>query len=228
MNYAYLHGFAEDAGSPKGRRLAEVFRQHGIELQRPDLNWPSFSQLSYSGMLEAIDMMDLASNGEPWRFVATSMGAYVAARWAELHPERVDGMVLLSPAFDMVDIWADMLGEEFVQDWETEGEFLFFGPDDNLQPVHWELFADARDNHPAYPEADCPTKVIHGREDELVPLAKSETFVERSPSSELVVLDDAHKLENSVWRVAREALSFFSPGLTGRSDRLSVKRSRAM
>ena len=210
MNYAYLHGFARDETAPKGRRLSDVFRQHGVQLRRPNLNQPSFCELTYSGMLRTLDEMDAAAGDEPWRFIGSSRGGYAAARWAQLNPGRVDRMVLLAPAFDMLEVWAEMLGEHLLEEWRREGEFLFFGPDDNLQPVHWQLFADVRDNHPGYPDVEVPTRVIHGCDDELVPVEKSRNFVERTPAAQLVCVDDSHDLGNSVWRVVREALDFLS------------------
>lgn len=222
MNYAYLHGFAKDHRAPKGERLAEIFRQHGVYLHRPNLNQPSFSELTFSGMLEAVDEMVDSADEEPWRFIGSSMGGYVAARWAEIHPEQVDRMLLLGPAFDMLGVWAEMLGDHLLEEWKEEGEFLFFGPDDGLQPVHWELFADARDCHPGFPDVCVPTRVLHGREDELVPLEKSREFVDRTASAELTILEDAHDLSDSYGYVAREALHF----LTAAADRPLPEQAR--
>jgi len=91
--FAYLHGFASGAGSRKGSRLAAAFRARGAVFHQPDLNLPSFAELTYSGMLRAVDELDRragdAAQGGRWGFVGSSMGGWVAARWAELHPERV-------------------------------------------------------------------------------------------------------------------------------------------
>lgn len=223
MNYAYLHGFAEDDRAPKGERLAEVFRQHGIPLLTPDLNQPSFSELTFSGMIEVLDAMDEASNGEPWCLIGASMGGYIAARWAELNPGRVARSVLMAPAFDMQQVWQQMLGQERLERWREEEEFWFFGPDGHMTGVHWELFRDARDNHPRYPEADCPTWIFHGSDDDLIPLEHSEEFVEQTSETRLTVVDDSHKLQESIWRVARTSLDFLvGPGRVRRSRRYAV------
>jgi len=213
MNYAYLHGFASSSKSKKGQKLAEMLADDGIELFRPDLNKPSFEKLTYSGMLEAVDALDEeVGSDEPWRFIGSSMGGYVACRWAELHPERVDRMVALCPGFDMVDRWAEILGDAGIEDWRDEGTFLFFDPEDNLTPVHWGLYEDARENHPAYPDVEVPVRVLHGRDDEIVPVDSSRQFVEQTPSAELELLDDNHKLYDSVDEIARYARDHF--GLT--------------
>lgn len=210
MNFAYLHGFASSSKSVKGRKLAERFGERGIELHRPDLNVPSFEELTYTGMVEAVtDYDEEHGGGEPWSFIGSSMGGYVATRWAQFHPERVGRLLLLSPGFDMGDRWAEILGEQGMQDWEEEGSFLFFDPEDKLAAVHWDLYADSVENHPPYPEIDHPVRVLHGRDDEIVPVESSRVFVERTPGAELVLLEDNHKLRESVDEIAEHAFDFF-------------------
>jgi pimeloyl-ACP methyl ester carboxylesterase len=53
-----------------------------------------------------------------------------------------------------------------------------------------------------------PTLVIAGRQDETVPLADVERFVDRTPSARLVVLDDGHGLERSYPRIYEEIRAF--------------------
>lgn len=209
MNYAYLHGFASSSKSEKGQKLAEILADDGIELMVPDLNSPSFEKLTYTGMLETLDALDDRSDDEPWRFIGSSVGGYIACRWAELNPGRVDRMLLLSPGFDMVDRWAEILGESGIEDWRDEGNFLFFDAEDNLAAVHWGLYQDAQDNHPAYPAVDLPIRILHGKDDEIVPVDSSETFVEQTEGAELFVLDDNHKMYDSVEEIAEHARDHF-------------------
>lgn len=210
MKYAYLHGFASSSLSTKGQQLADLFEKEGIELLLPDLNNPSFEELTYTGMVEAMDAFDEEhGDGEKWRFIGSSMGGFIASRWAELNPGRVDRTVLLCPGFNMSERWAEILGESGIEDWEEEGSFLFFDPEDNLIAVHWELYRDARDEHPAYPEVDCPVLIMHGKHDQIVPLESSKKFVEMTPDSELSVLDDDHKLHDSIEEIGARALDFF-------------------
>ncbi len=213
MNYAYLHGFASSSQSEKGLQLADELADDGIELHRPELNHPSFEKLSYSGMIEAMQAYDREhGDGEPWRLIGSSMGGYVAARWAQMAPEKVDRMLLLCPGFDMVNRWIELLGQESVDDWQEEGTFLFFDAEDNLTAVHWELFADADDNHPPYPVVTCPVLVLHGRDDEIVPVSSSRKFVEQTEQAELRLLEDNHKLHDSVDEIAGAAREFFGLG----------------
>jgi hypothetical protein len=209
-NYAYLHGFASSPESKKGLELDRILADHGVNLHRPDLNHPSFQEITYTGMLEAIDgMVDRVDNDRPWRFIGSSMGGFAAARWAELHPEQVDSLLLLCPGFDMQSRWPKLLGDDGMEEWEEEGSFLFFDAKDSLQPVHYELFADADERHPSYPMPQCPALLIHGTEDRIVPIESSRSFVEEHGRSKLVEVDDNHKLYDSLPRIARLALEFF-------------------
>lgn len=210
MQYAYLHGFASSPDSEKGLQLAERFEAYGIELRRPDLNNPSFAELTYSGMLESVDALDEDTPGDdPWCFIGSSMGGYTAARWAELHPDRVERLVLLCPGFNMGERWAELLGNEGLEDWKEEGTFLFFGPDDQLEAVHWDLYADAVESHPPYPDVSCETLILHGTEDEIVPIEGSRQYAESREHVECVELDDEHTLEDSVEQIADESIRWF-------------------
>ncbi len=210
MHYAYLHGFASNPQSEKGLALAEDFESYGIELRRPNLNHPSFAELTYSGMLEAVDELDEDTPGdEPWSIIGSSMGGYTASRWAQLHPDRVDRMVLLCPGFNMGERWVELLGEEGLENWKEEGSFLFFGPDDQLEAIHWDLYADAVEKHPPFPEPPCETLILHGTDDDIVPIEGSRRYADAHDQVELIELDDEHTLENSVDRIAEEATRWF-------------------
>lgn len=202
MNYAYLHGFASGSESKKGQDLAERLAP-AIELKRPNLNNPSFSKLTYDGMLEAVDQLDAAVDDEPWRFVGSSLGGYIAARWTELNPDRVDSLVLLCPGFDMASRWRVILGDERLKEWREEGDFLFFDAEGTFKAVHWELYRQARDDHPKFPEVSVPVTIVHGRNDEIVKIELSRQYAEAHDNVELVEVDDEHTLYESVDEIER-------------------------
>jgi len=53
---------------------------------------------------------------------------------------------------------------------------------------------------------DVPVAILHGRKDELVPLAESEAFVARNPQARLTVLEDDHGLLGEASLKALEGL----------------------
>ena len=215
--FAYLHGFASGPRSHKGTVLAAAFAERGALLQQPDLNVPSFAALTYSGMLAGVDRLDAsgaAGGGEEarWGFVGSSMGGWVAARWAELHPERVARLLLLAPGLDLPNRWQGLISPSELAAWERQGWREV--PDAAGVPtrLHWELMADAR-RQPAVPRPTCPVLVLHGRRDEVVPVAVSEAWAAALPNVELEVVDDDHSLLAALPRVVARAVAWF--GLEG-------------
>jgi hypothetical protein len=205
LRHAYLHGFASSSQSYKGQALRRFYAEHGLEFHTPDLNNPSFSELTYSGMLAALDRFDAeldARDGtEPgttrWRFVGSSMGGYVAARWAELHPRRVDRLLLLCPAFDFLARWPSLIGQAQFERWQAEGWIEL--PDHTGTPtrIHYGLVEDAS-QHPARPVVPCPTTIMHGTADTVVPIASSRAYVQEHPHVRLLEVDDDHGLTRSL------------------------------
>ncbi len=203
VRYLHLHGFASSHESIKGQKLATAFRERGVALETPDLNRPSFGEVTYSACLAFLD--DLLAGAPAIRLSGSSMGGYLAARWAEQNPGRVERLLLLCPGFDLPSRWPKLVGPELMAQWEREGELAI--PDRGGRPtmVHWGFVADAR-RHPAYPEVDCPTVIMHGRQDEIVPIGGSRTYAAARAHVQLIEVDDVHTLENSGDLLCRVAL----------------------
>jgi pimeloyl-ACP methyl ester carboxylesterase len=229
--YAYLHGLGSSPRSHKGVALERAFASRGLTLERPDLNRPSFALLDHAAMLAAVDDMDTRqSHGPPWRLVGSSLGGWVAARWAELRPDRVDRLVLLCPGFDLADRWADVVGAEQMARWEREGALALADASGDMVDVHWGFMEGAR-RHPGTPEVPCPTLILHGGNDEIVPIERSRRYAATRPHVQLIELDDDHSLADSIDRVIEEVLRAFeipdvrdpgarggSPGAPGGAD----------
>ncbi|MFP3939988.1 MAG: YqiA/YcfP family alpha/beta fold hydrolase [Thermoanaerobaculia bacterium] len=205
---AYLHGFASGPLSTKGQDLAARLARRGVELRLPDLNRPSFARLTVTGALEAVDEMVAAGAPEAsWRFIGSSFGGYVAARWAELRPERVDRLLLLCPGFDLASRWPHLLGAEEFARWERDGELLLPDGAGHPTPVHWGFVQDAR-RHPPFPVVPCPTRIVHGTRDEVVLVEGSRRYAAGRPDVELIEVDDDHALLDSMDAIAGEAEAF--------------------
>ena len=208
FRHAYFHGFASSPGSRKGAALAAAFDRRGTPLLCPDLNVPSFALMTISRMLAAADALDAAGTGR-WRIVGSSLGSYVAALWAGLHPDRVDRLVLLCPAFDMERRWPARLGEAAMERWRTTGWLPFPDHTGTPTPVHLELFTDLGRHEPVAGVA-CPTLIIHGTRDDLVPIDGSRRYAAAHPNVRLIEVDDDHLLTASTGRIVSETLAFFA------------------
>src|SRR5690606_2005315 len=166
--------------STKGQALRRFYGERGLEFQTPDLNAPSFAELSYTAMLARFDAfdreLDEREGVEPgsarWRLIGSSMGGFLAARWAQLHPERVDRLLLLCPAFDFVERWPTLIGPQNFERWRERGRFPLPDATGKTVEVHFGLVEDAM-THPARPEVPCPTTIHHGTRHPAVPIHHS-------------------------------------------------------
>lgn len=205
--YAYLHGFGSSPNTKKGVRLAEVLAGKGVELERPDLNRPSFEKISASAALAAIDELD-GDRGAKWCFVGSSMGGWLASRWAQLNPKKVDRLVLLCPAYDLASRWQALLGAEGMERWKREGFLLLPDGAGVLRKVHYGFFEEGS-KLPPRPDVPCPTRIFHGTRDETVPIETSRSYVATRKHVDLVELDDVHALVDSIETIAAGTLDFF-------------------
>jgi uncharacterized protein len=212
QRFAYLHGFASGPEARKGRWLARRLAAKGVDLHRPDLNQPSFGELTVTGALAAVDeLLTAGPEKTRWSFVGSSFGGYVAARWAELHPEWVERLLLLCPGFGLLDRWPQMLGREAMNRWQQEGSMDFPDGAGRPTPVHWGFIEDFR-RHPATPEVPCPTRIVHGTRDEVVPIEGSRRYAEPRAHVGLVEVDDDHGLLASLEAIGREVDDFLLSG----------------
>lgn len=210
--FAYLHGFASGPLSRKGRHLARRFAERGVELELPDLNRPSFATLSPAAVLAAVDALDVAlgrvPNATRWGFVGSSFGGWVAARWAELHPERVERLVLLCPGFDLASRWPVLFGKERMAEWEREGTLALADGAGALVPVHYAFYTESL-GIPPWPVVPCETLIVHGTRDEVVPIESSRRYAGEHARVRLIEVDDDHALTASADLIADETLRFF-------------------
>lgn len=208
--YAYLHGFASGPKATKGRALARAFDERGLDLSLPDLNRPSFAELSPASMLEAIDELDAAALEARTRLclIGSSLGGYLAAYWANLHPGRVRRLVLLCPGFRLAERWPHMIGTVGFERWRRDGAYPFVNGAGDFEEVHWGFYEESA-RLPPEPEVPCPTLILHGRRDETVLVDTSRDYAARhADRCSLIELDDDHQMHASVPRIIEETLRF--------------------
>jgi uncharacterized protein (DUF2237 family) len=210
---AYLHGFASGPASRKACALQERLARRGITMLLPDLNRPSFSGLTLSGAISVVSELWEREVGPAGQLllIGSSMGGMVAARFAELHPERVARLLLLCPGFDMPTRWQTLLGAEKMARWQREGAIEFNDLSGQPTPVGWGLMADAL-THPRFPEVPAPTVIVHGWRDEVVPVAVSRDYAAARPGRvRLVEVDDDHALLASLDLIEQESRRLVDP-----------------
>jgi uncharacterized protein len=203
----YLHGFASGPGSKKARFFAGQFRHHGIDLAIPDLAAGDFAHLTVSGQLRAIEQA--CAGSEVRLMMGSSLGGYLASLYAAAHPQQVERVVMMAPAFDFAARWRERLGEEAFKQWEQSGELpvYHYGAGGAAQ-VGFELYTDALDHAP-FPEVKQPALIFHGLRDEVVPAELSKRFAAERPGAQLRLFDSDHELLDVTGEMWRDTWAFF-------------------
>lgn len=206
--YAYLHGLGSGPASRKGNALRAAYATRGIEVHVPELHLPSARHLSIRAIWEHLVALD-RSLGEPrWRIVGSSLGGWLAGRFAR-ETGRVDRAVLLSAPLHLRGLWDRVLSDEARAQWKARGSMLFPDVHGKLQRVGYSFYEDVvAMGSEANGPLSCPTLFVHGLRDALLPLEESRAQATLS-GGELVELDDDHELTSSVDEVTRRVVAFF-------------------
>jgi hypothetical protein len=197
----YLHGFASGPLSTKGVAFERHFAARGIAIERLNLRVPSLQHLRLSAMLDVVR----AAIGARAILIGSSLGGLTAARVAERDP-RVSALVLLAPAFQLVERWRELPGWD---DWQRTGwrEVTDYTTGGTAN-VDFGFPTDVASIDVGFPDVRIPTLVMHGRNDDVVPIETSRAFAAGRPNVELIELDDGHELVASLPRLLAEAERF--------------------
>ncbi len=204
-SYAYLHGFASSPASAKARFFAAKFSALGIVLHIPELDAGDFEHLTLSGQLEVVRK---AAPPGPLILLGSSLGGYLAALYAERHPE-VERVVLMAPAFDFLARWAARMGPAQMQHWKSTGQMpVYHYGHKQERTIHYPLMEDAA-RYPAYPNVRQPAMVLQGLHDDVVDPQVAHTFCDRQSNATLHLFDSGHDLNNvmeAMWEIAEPFL----------------------
>lgn len=191
MNLVYLHGFASGPEGSKGRHCRDWAAARGLDFHAPDLNLPDFEHLTLSAQVAAVEAL-LARLPEPPVVVGSSLGGLVGAAVA-WRGAPLAHLVLLAPAFGFCR--RRLVGPRW-EGYRRRGHIrIFHHAEARWRSLGPELLADL----PAWRDDDhwqlpVPVTVIHGCQDESVPLAESRAFVARHPGARLLEVADDHGL----------------------------------
>jgi len=207
VRIVYLHGFASGPGSRKGRYFARRLAELGIALALPDLNAPTFENLTLSTQLAVIDRT-LADTAGPVTLIGSSLGGLLSVLQA-IRDRRVERLVLLAPAFRFVERWSARLGDEAIRQWRSRG---------TLSVYHYGLREERTlgvaflEDAARYDEEQLvrplPTLLLHGRQDEVIDPASSIAFAASRPWVTLKLLDTDHGMESALDILWQETAAF--------------------
>jgi uncharacterized protein len=205
LHYIYLHGFASSPNSAKARDISSRFAQIYTPLKIPDLNLGDFSHLTITRQLKQV-AAEFPPNATPVTLIGSSLGGLTAAHLGQQY-SQVQRIVLLAPAFGFLSHWLPSLGDEKLQRWQQEKylEVYHYGEKRSL-PLHYDFVTDAAQYQEQYLQRPIPTLILHGKEDEVIPIQASRDFASLRPWVELIELDSNHSLGNvtsEIWQAIR-------------------------
>jgi uncharacterized protein len=215
LNFLYLHGFASGPGSTKAQYFFAQFQELGIELHIPDLNQPSFTDITLTSRLELISEVVASLPERPVIIWGSSLGGLLALLYASKHQEKVAGLVLLAPALEFSERWEDMLGKDGLKKWESNGyisvpHYAY----KKEEPLAYNFFLDAAKHETKDLTLDIPIMIFHGREDVTVPIDVSRRFSRSNGDHvQLLELSDGHELLESMPVIWTNAKSFMNAQL---------------
>ena len=208
MKFVYLHGFASSPQSSKARYFRDRFAARGVALEVPALDAGDFEHLTVSRQLQVIAAAAGAGRSV---LIGSSLGGYLAALYASLHPAQVDRLVLMAPALRFPSRWREGLPAPVLADWRRTGfrEVFHYGTG-GPRNLAWDLMADL-ERWPDDPDVRQPALILHGIHDPVVPLADSEAFAAARGNVRLVRYDSGHELTDVTGLLWEETERFLGP-----------------
>jgi pimeloyl-ACP methyl ester carboxylesterase len=208
MRVVYLHGFASSAQSSKALAFAEGFASHGIPVDVPDLNAPSFETLTITRMIDQAGRAVSRAPG-PVALIGSSLGAFVAVHVAARYAHFVQWLVLLAPALDFAETRMRDLGPEAIAQWRETGRLdVFHYGAGRVMPVGYSLYEDAGQYDAFGLQVTQCILIFQGTRDAVVDPDVARRFAATRPSVTLRLLDDDHQLHASMPRIWDETRAF--------------------
>lgn len=186
----YLHGFASSPASTKARYFASRLEALGFRVDIPALDEGDFEHLTVTRQLSAIERL---SGGDPVSLMGSSMGGYLAAMFASMHPE-IERLVLLAPAFGLIRRWPETMGAERVEEWRRRGTLdVYHYGEGRYRALDYGLVEDGQ-RYPDFPDFRQPALIFHGLEDPVVPISLSREFAAAHSNVRLHEMASGHEL----------------------------------
>ena len=203
-HYFYLHGFASSPRSTKAQFLAKAFQSVNLDLRSPDLNQNDFYHLTLTRQIQQVRSL-LPKSGSV-TLIGSSLGGLTAAWLGEQCPQ-VDRLVLLAPAFQFLEHWLPRLGREQIRQWrETRLLQVYHYAQQTNLPLNYAFVTDAAQYDETQLQRSLPTLILHGRQDEVIPIQASRDYAATRSAVKLIELESDHALANvqpEIWQAIR-------------------------
>lgn len=215
----YLHGLGSGPRSKKGVLVQEYFTARGYTVSLPSISVPSLESLSPLQAIELVRQEIVSRRGQALVLMGSSFGAFVAvhalsrlSRAEQCHVQRV---VLLAPVFDPFDPRSGLLTPEREQEWRKRGSapVLNLETDKEVQ-VSYKFVEELRTIDSRTIKLPMPVFIMHGIEDEVVPVSQSELFASTRSGVTLELVHDTHQLLGDPQKMLESIQHFLLSGST--------------
>jgi uncharacterized protein len=207
-SYLYLHGFASSPRSHKAQYLHDRFQELNQPLLTPDLNQDDFFHLTLTRQIKQVQSL-LPTHGVT--LLGSSFGGLTAAWVAQLCPQ-VERLILIAPAFGFLDHWLPRLTPPQRQELEqTRSLSTYHYGEQQLLPISSEFITDFHRYSDTELTRSIPTLILHGVDDEVIPIAASQAYASERPWVSLIGLEGDHGLlaqEPEIWQQVSRFCNF--------------------
>ncbi len=204
----YLHGFASGPGSRKARFFKDKLANFGIDMHIPDLNVPSFENLSIAAMLEKVkEVVNEDKNGS-WVVFGSSLGAFVALQAAAVIP-RIEKLVMIAPALGLWERREFLVGKSNLGKWMQKGtiEIYHHAYEENRE-ISYSFMEEVKGYDPYIFNREMPMLIFHGAFDEIIPFETVEKFACNRNLVKYHLVESDHSLINKLDYIWREVIKF--------------------
>jgi uncharacterized protein len=209
IEYIYLHGFASGPNSQKANVFKDSFKKAGLSLTIPDLQQGDFENLTLSKQIALVQKIIDEKPDVRFALIGSSMGGYIAELVAETRKE-IEALYLMAPGFNFLSRWMDNMG------W---GKNSFSSMPHLIQIFHYRynkeltlntnLFRDATSWDSVTLTRSIPIRIVHGVDDETVPIQESRDYASSRSECQLIELDSDHGLIPCVDWIVDDCMKFF-------------------
>jgi uncharacterized protein len=204
MRVVYLHGFASSPQSTKSQFFCQRFAELGVPCEIPWLDQRNFQALTVTGQLAVIDQ---AVGDETVTLMGSSLGGYLAALYAGRH-KNVERLILLAPAFQFPSRWRQRFSPDEFEQWRRAGgrDFYHYAYQSE-RTLGYQFVADAV-KYEDEPDFAQPALILHGSNDEVVPVEVSEKYAAGHGNVRLKIVPSNHALTDVLEILWTETAAF--------------------
>ena len=207
MRIVYLHGFASSPLSGKARFFKSKFESLGVPIAIPQLDQNDFERLTVTRML---GVTAEAVGHHPAILIGSSLGGFVAGLFAARYPSLVERLVLLAPALEFARRWQQRFTPAELAEWQYQGGKNFFHYGQLHEARLGYSFVDDALGYEAEPDFTQPALILHGTNDDVVPVDLSRDYASRHTNVILKEFASGHELTDVTGALWQETASFLA------------------